>query len=112
MWSIVARTLVIATGFSACLATWPNWWASTFRDGQPQLVATATPSGDGILVEDTDQRGGEEERDDDVPAALVGFSTTAQFAQSGVTVADCKGVVPQPRPAHSLGPIRAPPRRA
>lgn len=109
----VARILVFATGLSACLATWPLGSVTDSDDGRPSLVAPACPSSDGILVEDTDERGEEEEREDDRFFPLIcWFAPPGDAADVAVIHGERRRCTSPPRPAHSLGPIRAPPHRA
>lgn len=113
MWFAVARILVFATGLSACLATWPLGSVTVSDDGRPSLVAPVVPSSGGILVEDTDERGEEEEREEDRFSPVVcWFTPPGDAAAVAVIHGERRSCPFLPRPAHSLGPIRAPPHRA
>jgi len=113
MRSSVAPILVFATGLSACLATWPLGAGADSADGRPRLVAPAFPSSAGIVVEDPDERGEEEEREDDRVFHLIcWFAPPGDAADVAVIHGKRRRCTSPPRPAHGLGPIRAPPHRA
>jgi hypothetical protein len=71
MASIFARLLVIATGFSACLATWPVRLDAPPGTPIPELHGTTNPPTEGIVVDDANEREEEEREEDPAPLLLL-----------------------------------------
>jgi len=101
--------LVFATGFSACLATWPMGLDPSPSDDQP-VVTTANPSPEGFAVDDADERE-EEEREDDrsLLVTLDGRLVPVESECDG-TRREQGSTGPSPHRAGAPRAIRGPPR--
>lgn len=117
MQSCVARILIVATGFSACLATDSLWATPPSPGPQPAYVATASPRPDGLpsglFLDETDDRSEEEEREDDRPLLVsLGADPATPVVSRPPIGRDGGQVRPGRQPAPSPASIRGPPRRA
>lgn len=111
MASILARVLVGATCFSAFLAPWPNGLKGDSTDEIPSAAVHRTPSCEGVFVDDADERGEGEEREDEHQwLVILAADRAAIGARRPPTEREGGPERPGRQPAPSPASIRGPPR--
>jgi len=111
MGTSLVRVLIGATCLSACLAPWPHALDAPAADDGCSSAVHHAPSCEGVFVDDADERGEGEEREDEHQwLVILAAERAAIGARRPPTEREGGPERPGRQPAPSPASIRGPPR--